>query len=216
MGTLEDALRKSGLVSKKQAKQARHKKRVHRSEVGRDGLEAERLEKERTYKEQLKTQKEKDQRLEAERAEKEAAERASMAPSGRATTSGGSSGQVGLSGIDRANGSGALSGDAWSPATLETIGDRIYRGALSRTGGPKQYFFVLEGGQTRHVEVNDETFRRLQDGGAGIVRPFSAEGETVNPYHFVIVDRSTALQVRAIIPDCVLELEPERGFGGRR
>ena len=202
MGTLEDALRKSGLVSKKQAKQARHQKRVHRTEVGREGLEAERLEKERAHREAMEKQKEADRRLEAERIAAEAAGREASDFAGRSR--------------DSTRPSASASSENASGPSLATIGDTIYRGKLGRTGGPKQYFFVLPVGQIPHLEVNDETFRRLQDGGAGIVSVPSAEGEQLDPLTFVIVDRPTALQVRTAAPACLFELQPERTFGDSR
>ena len=189
MGSLEDALRKSGLVSKKQAKQARHQKRVHRSEVGRDGLKVEREEKDRAYREQQEKRKDADRHLETERAKKDAAQREPL-----------SSGGPGSEGH----------------ASAMSMADRIYRGVLGRTGGPKQYFFTLSGGQIRQVEVNDETFRRLEDGGAGVVLAPVGKGERQNPYAFLIVDRATAVQVGKEAPDCLLELQSERTFGDRR
>jgi len=206
MGTLEDALRKSGLVSKKQAKQARHQKRVHRKEVGREGLEAERLEKERAHREAAEAQKQADRRLEAERAAAEVTRQEALASSGRGVST-------------RSNdsaGANARSSKGVPKASLATIGDSIYRGKLGRVGGPKQYFFVLPGGQIPHLEVNDETFRRLQDGGAGIVCVPSPEGEPLEPLNFVVVDRATAVQVRTIAPACAFELQPERTFGDSR
>ncbi len=42
MGDIREQLRKAGLISEKQLRQAKHQERVHASEVGHKGLEAER------------------------------------------------------------------------------------------------------------------------------------------------------------------------------
>ena len=49
MSDMREAMRKAGLVTDKQVRQAKHKDRVHRKEVGPDGLKRERREREDMY-----------------------------------------------------------------------------------------------------------------------------------------------------------------------
>ncbi len=75
MSDLREQLRKAGLVSSKQVRQARHEDRLHRKEVGRDGLEAERLERENAAREAAEEKRRRDREIEesrrASRAEEE-------------------------------------------------------------------------------------------------------------------------------------------------
>ena len=74
MADMREALLKAGLVSKKEAKQAKHRERVHRKEVGRDGVEQERKERDQTFRAEQEAKRRHDQKLEeAQRAEQEEA-----------------------------------------------------------------------------------------------------------------------------------------------
>lgn len=73
MSDLRKQLRKAGLVSKKQLRQAKHQERVHASEVGREGLVAEREEKEKRLRaeEEARRRSQRKQQEERKRAEAE-------------------------------------------------------------------------------------------------------------------------------------------------
>lgn len=70
MADLRDQLRKAGLVSEKQLRQAKHQERLHAAELGHAGLEAERREREE------RERKEAEARREAARAREEERRRA--------------------------------------------------------------------------------------------------------------------------------------------
>lgn len=65
MSDLRDQLRKAGLVSEKQLRQAKHQERVHAKEVGHAGIEAER----RAEEERLRAEEEARRRADRERDE---------------------------------------------------------------------------------------------------------------------------------------------------
>jgi uncharacterized protein len=65
MSDLRDQLRKAGLVSDKQVRQAKHQDRLHRQEVGHEGLQSERADAEEAFRRQQEEQR----RLDREREE---------------------------------------------------------------------------------------------------------------------------------------------------
>ncbi len=67
MADMREALRKAGLVSEKQARQAKHKQRVHRKSVGHKGLDEERRQKEAEHAEEASAKRDRDRKLEQER-----------------------------------------------------------------------------------------------------------------------------------------------------
>lgn len=69
MGDLREQLRKAGLVSAKQVKQAKHQDRVHRKDVGREGLEEEKRRQEEEVRQEREEKRRQDQDLERARAE---------------------------------------------------------------------------------------------------------------------------------------------------
>lgn len=75
MGDMKDALRKAGLVSDKEARQAAHRDRVRRKELGEEGLAAERRSLEVAEREEAERRRHEDQardsKLRAQRAEAE-------------------------------------------------------------------------------------------------------------------------------------------------
>jgi uncharacterized protein YaiL (DUF2058 family) len=71
MSDLRDQLKKAGLVSDKQVRQAKHQERVHASEVGHKGLEAERIAEEERLRTQSKARRLADQIREEERKHRE-------------------------------------------------------------------------------------------------------------------------------------------------
>jgi uncharacterized protein YaiL (DUF2058 family) len=79
MGDLREQLRKAGLVSDKQLRQAKHEERVHATEVGHAGLEAERQAREAREREaaeaRRKASREHEEALRRERAEAAARDR---------------------------------------------------------------------------------------------------------------------------------------------
>jgi len=71
MSDLREQLRKAGLVSGKQVKQAKHQDRLHASEVGHAGLQAEREERERRQREEVAAQRQADRARGEERRSRE-------------------------------------------------------------------------------------------------------------------------------------------------
>lgn len=67
MSDLREQLRKAGLASAAQVRQAKHQERLHAAEVGRKGLEAERLAEEARLREETKARKAADRAREEER-----------------------------------------------------------------------------------------------------------------------------------------------------
>jgi uncharacterized protein YaiL (DUF2058 family) len=74
MSDMQDALRKAGLVSKKDTRRVAHEKRVRRKKLGQDGLAAEREQKEADYRAEREAQRQADQAAEAERRKAQAAD----------------------------------------------------------------------------------------------------------------------------------------------
>jgi hypothetical protein len=70
MSDLRDELRKAGLISDKQARQAKHKERMHATEVGHDGLTEEKRREQEQRRSERQAQREADRRREKERAKK--------------------------------------------------------------------------------------------------------------------------------------------------
>lgn len=71
MADLRDQLRKAGLISEKQLRQAKHKERVHAKETGHDGLAEERRKEEARLKSEREHRKREDRLREKERLEKQ-------------------------------------------------------------------------------------------------------------------------------------------------
>jgi uncharacterized protein YaiL (DUF2058 family) len=71
MSDLRDQLRKAGLVSEKQLRQAKHKDRVHASQVGHEGLIEERRRSDDRQRSEKKARKEADRQRERERQKRE-------------------------------------------------------------------------------------------------------------------------------------------------
>lgn len=68
MADMRDALKKAGLVSEKQARQARHEQRLHRKEVGDEGLSAEQRRKDEEFAREREAKRERDRAIEEKRA----------------------------------------------------------------------------------------------------------------------------------------------------
>jgi uncharacterized protein YaiL (DUF2058 family) len=64
MSDLRDELRKAGLVSPKQVRQAKHQERVHRKDVGAEGLAAERAAGDEEFRRQQEEKRRKDRERE--------------------------------------------------------------------------------------------------------------------------------------------------------
>jgi uncharacterized protein YaiL (DUF2058 family) len=76
MGDMKDALRRAGLASNKDLRQAAHQERVRKKQLGEEGLAAERHRKAEEYQAEQKRGKQEDrEREEALRAQRENAER---------------------------------------------------------------------------------------------------------------------------------------------
>jgi hypothetical protein len=71
MSDLREELRKAGLASEKQIRQAKHQERVHASQVGHKGLEAERSAEEERLRAETRARRLADQAREEERRRKE-------------------------------------------------------------------------------------------------------------------------------------------------
>ena len=76
MADLRDQLRKAGLVSDKEVRQAKHRERLHAAEVGHEGIEAEKQEELRRLRD-LDEERRRTDRLRAEEAQHQAREEAS-------------------------------------------------------------------------------------------------------------------------------------------
>jgi hypothetical protein len=76
MSDLREQLRKAGLASDAQIRQAKHQERLHATEVGRKGLEAERLAEEERLRAEVKARKAADRIREEERKRREQEEEA--------------------------------------------------------------------------------------------------------------------------------------------
>jgi uncharacterized protein YaiL (DUF2058 family) len=74
MADLRDQLRKAGLVSEKQVRQAKHKERVHATETGRDGLADERRNDAERLRSERKERKAADRRRQKERLKQQSEE----------------------------------------------------------------------------------------------------------------------------------------------
>ncbi len=61
MADMREALRKAGLLSEKEIRQAKHRDRVRRKELGKEGIEAERREKEQRFREEQERKRREDQ-----------------------------------------------------------------------------------------------------------------------------------------------------------
>lgn len=72
MSDLRDAMKKAGVVSEKQVRQARHGDRVHRKEVGADGLAAEREQREAAFATEQARRRSEDAEMEKARRERQA------------------------------------------------------------------------------------------------------------------------------------------------
>lgn len=68
MADMRDALRKAGLVSEKQARQAKHEKRIHRKEVGDEGISAEQRLKDEEFAREREAKRVRDREIEEKRA----------------------------------------------------------------------------------------------------------------------------------------------------
>jgi uncharacterized protein YaiL (DUF2058 family) len=71
MSDLRDQLRKAGLASEKQVRQAKHQERIHATEVGHAGLEAERRSQEERLRAEVEARKKADRAREEERKRRE-------------------------------------------------------------------------------------------------------------------------------------------------
>jgi len=80
---LREQLRKAGLVSDKQVRQAKHQERLHRKEVGQDGLAAERAGIEKQRAEERERARIRDREIEQERKARQAEEERAEALSRR-------------------------------------------------------------------------------------------------------------------------------------
>lgn len=67
MADMREALRKAGLVSEKQARQARHQERIHRKEVGIEGVAEEQRQKAEEFARERDAKKERDRLAEERR-----------------------------------------------------------------------------------------------------------------------------------------------------
>jgi uncharacterized protein YaiL (DUF2058 family) len=74
MSDLREQLRKAGLVSDKQVRQAKHQERIHRAEVGQQGLQEERAQRGEEFRKEQEEQRRKDQLLEESRRHQRAEE----------------------------------------------------------------------------------------------------------------------------------------------
>jgi uncharacterized protein YaiL (DUF2058 family) len=74
MSDLRDQLRKAGLISDKQARQAKHKERVHADEVGREGLAEEKRREQEQRRGERQEKKQADRRREKDRLHKQRSE----------------------------------------------------------------------------------------------------------------------------------------------
>jgi hypothetical protein len=81
MSDLRDAMKKAGVVSEKQVRQAKHGDRVHRKEAGADGLDAEREQRDATFA----AEQERRRREDADREKTRQAQRESQEQPGRLT-----------------------------------------------------------------------------------------------------------------------------------
>jgi len=74
MSDLREQLRKAGLVSAKQVRQAKHQERIRRKEVGQEGIEKDKADRESAFRREQEERRRRDQKIEEARKLRQAEE----------------------------------------------------------------------------------------------------------------------------------------------